>query len=248
MSGEWIWGLHSVEACLENYPELILELLHDSEMEAGPREKLRSIAKDLGVALKEQKKLPGTLADKRTQGIVARIKSFPLEDYKDFEDDFVAGLEEGGKQYAVLDSLQDPRNYGAIVRSAAAFGISAVIVGRRDQCPPTGIVAQASAGNFFRVRNVAATNLSRVLERARDVAGDVQVLALDAKGKDLRQLASQRAGRSWVWVLGSEGSGLRPGLLSQVTEVVAIPMEPKVESLNASVAGSLAFFTGYSSK
>lgn len=239
----WIWGLHSVEAALENAPESVLEVVCEPDLSNAVREALKAKTRESGHPLKSQK-LPGFLSDKRTQGLAARLKEFPQEDYSDFEDEFIEGIVSGkARRWAVLDSVQDPRNYGAVLRSAAAFGIEAVITGRRDQCPLTGVVAQASAGNVFRVRNVSASNLSRVLERARSEGA--HVLALDGGGKDLRALLDDVADAPVVWVLGSEGEGLRDGLMKQATQTVRIPMMEGVESLNASVAASLAFYSTF---
>lgn len=241
---DWIWGLHSIEACLQTSPEVVLEILLEANAPADVRRRLQQISGDAGLQFKEQKTLPGVLSDKRTQGVAARLKEFPQESYSDFEDEFVEGLQSGqARRWAVLDSVQDPRNYGAVLRSAAAFGIEAVITGPRDQCPLTGVVAQASAGNVFRVRNVVANNLSRVLERARNEGA--HVLGLDGDGKDLRALLKDVADAPVVWVLGSEGEGLRDGLMKQTTQTVRIPMAAGVESLNASVAASLAFYSTY---
>jgi 23S rRNA (guanosine2251-2'-O)-methyltransferase len=246
---DWAWGLHSFEAALECHPEIFLEIQVEEEAAADVRARVESLAKAQGLRLKTVRRLPGFLAEKRTQGVAFKIQNFPQERYADFEEEFLAALREPAahsRQWAVLDSLQDPRNYGAILRSAAAFGIEAVITGTRDQCPLTGVVAQASAGNAFRLRNVEAPNLSRVLERVQTEAGNIW--ALEAGGRGLPQLLGSGEPRPIVWIVGSEGEGIRSGLLKYVTEKVSIPMEPGVESLNASVAASLAFYGVYSQR
>jgi len=165
-------------------------------------------------------------------------------DFRDFEEEFQAGLAEGRGQWAILDSLQDPRNYGAVLRSAAAFGVKAVIVGRKDQSPLTGVVAQASAGQSFRVKSVSANNLGQIVKIARDAGA--HVLALDGSGKSLRDWFAAKPQGAIVWVLGSEGEGVRSKLLENATQVLRLPMAAGVESLNASVAASLAFYEGSS--
>ncbi|MBS1983343.1 MAG: RNA methyltransferase [Bdellovibrionales bacterium] len=240
---EWIWGLHSVEGALKHCPELVAEIVCDDTLADAHERQLAPLLKQSGLKIQRQKKLPASLSEKRTQGLAAMLKHFPITLFKDFEDEFVAGLREPG-QWAVLDSLQDPRNYGAVLRSAAAFGVRAVITGQRDQSPLTGVVAQASAGTVFHVRIVQAQNLSRVLERAK--LEGAHIFALDADGKALPEKIKATQGHARVWVLGSEGEGVRPGLKAQVTETIRIPMEAGVESLNASVAASLAFFSAYS--
>jgi 23S rRNA (guanosine2251-2'-O)-methyltransferase len=240
MSGEWIWGRHSVEAACQLVPELVMETIVEGESaDIAAVEKATSEA---GLKL-SRSRVPKSFADKRTQGIVCRLKYFPSETFESIEDEFSESLGDPSKvcQWAILDGVQDPRNYGAILRSAAAFGIQGVIVGRRDQSPLTGVVAQASAGQIFRVRNIVANNLGRVVQAARDSAA--HVFALDGAGQPLPEALKQNVG-SRVWVIGAEGEGVRKSLLDSATAKVCIPMVEGVESLNASVAAAIAFYVG----
>jgi 23S rRNA (guanosine2251-2'-O)-methyltransferase len=234
----WIWGYHSVEACIENYPELVVELIVEGEAR-NVDSNFEKLASQAGVKIIFQKSLPRALSEKRTQGVAARISEFPEKSFSEIEEDFLDAENPG--QWVLLDGIQDPRNFGAIIRSAAAFGVKGIFYGLRNQTPPSGLVAQASAGNIFRIPLVAMSSfqgLWKVLEES-----SVRVLALDADGLPIHQVVpSVREKMSVLWVLGSEGEGIRPGIRDKCHGVASIPIREDVESLNASVAASLAFY------
>ncbi len=234
----WIWGFHSVEAALENYPEIITELLLETESTQSDSS-LEKLAQNAGVKLNLVKNLPKVLTEKRTQGVAARISEFPEKNFSEIEELFFDTESPG--QWVLLDGIQDPRNFGAIIRSAAAFGVRGIFYGQRNQTPPSGLVSQASAGNLFRVPLVSMSSF-QVLWKALENA-PFRVLALDAEGVPISQIVpSAREKLSVLWVLGSEGEGLRPGIRDKCQGIASIPIREEVESLNASVAASLAFY------
>jgi len=239
----WIWGHHSIEAVLETTPELVLEVIADKGGLQNLPRKLMELITESGVTARELGSLPKVNADGRTQGLMAKLKHFPVTTWPKFEDNFRKRLQgKKASQWAVLDRLQDPRNYGAILRSAAAFGLAGVFVTTREQSPLTGVVAAASAGNVFRVQIIEALNLKYVLEAAREC--EAEVLGLDMGKQSLDEGLRESSGRPVVWVIGSEGAGIRPGLRESCTRIVSIPMAPSVESLNASAAATVAFYAG----
>jgi 23S rRNA (guanosine2251-2'-O)-methyltransferase len=230
----WIWGHHSIEAALERHPELVLELFCSRETVDGT---LLRLAQALGLRFRSQASVPGSLQDKRHQGVWAKLKAFPKRHWNDFIDQ---ELPECG-QWVLLDRIQDPRNYGAILRSCAAFGVQGVLVRERHQAPLTGVVAQSSAGQLFRVPIIELSSMEALWKWVEKES--VLTLALDAHGGSFNALHSS-ASKRWLWLLGSEGEGLSPSLLSRATVKLAIPMADGVESLNASVAASLAVYEG----
>lgn len=245
----WIWGFHSVEACLETYPELVLEL----QIEASPSQKtgkvdpeirrLASSADLAGVKLTEVPRLPKILSERRTQGVAAKLKEFPVKFFSEIEAEFSEVPEEGKspRQWVLLDGVQDPRNFGAILRSAAAFGVSGVFIRERNQCPPNGTVAQASAGALFRIPIVVCSSFGAIFRRAEECG--VRVVGLSADGQSLGQvIPNRRDNQSLLWILGGEGDGLSPGLREKCYGIGSIPMRSDMESLNASVAASIAFY------
>ena len=137
------------------------------------------------------------------------------------------------------DSITDPRNLGAIVRSAAAFGAAGIVLPERRSAHMTAAAWKTSAGAAARVPVALATNLNRVLKEYADagfvvvgLAGEGDVDIADVPGVDGPVLL----------VVGSEGDGLAR-LTRETCDVLArIPITSAVESLNASVAASIALY------
>ncbi len=137
-----------------------------------------------------------------------------------------------------LDEIQDPHNFGAIVRSAVAFGADGVITLRHRAAPVSAVVVRASAGATEHARIARATNLVRAIEVLADAG--IQSLGLDADAPvaigdvDLRVPT--------VVVVGSEGVGLRRLVRERCSVIARIPMAGPLGSLNASVAAALALY------
>ncbi len=139
-----------------------------------------------------------------------------------------------------LDGVTDPRNLGAVVRSAAAFGAHGVLVPERRSAGMTAGAWKASAGAAARIPVARATNLARALEAYR--AAGLFVVGLAAGGSaEIGALAL--ADSPLVLVVGSEGQGLSRIVTAACDEVASIPMASSVESLNAGVAASIALFS-----
>jgi 23S rRNA (guanosine2251-2'-O)-methyltransferase len=138
-----------------------------------------------------------------------------------------------------LDQITDPHNFGAIVRSCVAFGAAGIITLKDRAAPVTAVVVRASAGATERARIVRVTNLARTLERLRETG--LRIVGLDAAAPstlDTLQFGSE--GR--VLVIGSEGHGLRRLTRELCDELARIEMPGQFESLNASVAASIALY------
>jgi 23S rRNA (guanosine2251-2'-O)-methyltransferase len=138
-----------------------------------------------------------------------------------------------------LDSVTDPRNLGAVVRSAAAFGANGVLVPERRAAGVTAGAWKTSAGTLATVRVARATNLVRAL-KAYKSAG-LFVAGLDARGATGIDALDAASG-PLVLVVGSEGKGLSRLVADTCDLLVNIPMPGKAESLNAGVAGGIALY------
>lgn len=156
-------------------------------------------------------------------------------------DDLTDSAEQAGHPalLVALDGVTDPRNLGAVLRSAAAFGADGVVVPARRSAGVTAATWKASAGAVARVPVAQATNLVRAL-RAYQQAG-LTVVGL-AAGGDMPLADLEVATDPIVLVVGSEGRGLSR-LVSEVCDMtVAVPMAAATESLNAGVAAGIALY------
>ena len=171
------------------------------------------------------------------QGLALRVRAY---DYA-HPDDLLARAADAGQLplIAALDGVTDPRNLGAIARSAAAFGAHGVVVPARRGAGVTAGAWKASAGALARVPVARAANLSRALQSYRDAG--VFVAGLDAAGEvTIRDLDLATA--PLVLVTGSEGRGLSRIVTQACDVLVRIPIAASTESLNAGVATGIALY------
>ncbi|MEU5906377.1 23S rRNA (guanosine(2251)-2'-O)-methyltransferase RlmB [Micromonospora sp. NPDC047527] len=167
------------------------------------------------------------------QGVGLQVPPFA---YQPFEDMVAAALEQPAPLLVALDGVTDPRNLGAVIRSAAAFGAQGVFVPERRAAGITATAWRTSAGAAARVPVAQVTNLTRSLKACRDAG--FMVVGLDADGDtDLYDL--EAAVGPLVVVVGSEGRGLSRLVGETCDLTVSIPMISEVESLNASVAAAV---------
>jgi len=141
------------------------------------------------------------------------------------------------KALLLLDELNDPHNVGAVIRSAAAFGISGVLLPEHDQVQITGTVIKTSAGMAFRVPLVSIGNVNNTLRALKEKGYWVYGLTMD--GESLPQTRFDAPG---VFVLGNEGRGIRAKTLELCDIKLSIPMEARCESLNAAQAATVALY------
>src|SRR5580658_149130 len=171
------------------------------------------------------------------QGLALRVRAY---DYA-HPDDLLARAADAGQLplIAALDGVTDPRNLGAVVRSAAAFGAHGVLVPGRRGAGVTAGAWKASAGALARVPVARAVNLARALQSYRDAG--VFLAGLDADGDtEIRDL--ELATAPLAVVIGSEGRGLSRIVAETCDVLVRIPVAARTESLNAGVAAGIALY------
>jgi 23S rRNA (guanosine2251-2'-O)-methyltransferase len=144
----------------------------------------------------------------------------------------------------ILDALQDPQNFGTLLRSAEAVGVNGVIIPRHRSVGVTEGVVRASAGACEHLW-IAATNLAQAIQHLKEAG--VWVVGLSHRGEGPAVEASRLAGPVAL-VVGSEGAGLRRLVREGCDAWLRLPMQGKVESLNAAVAGSVALYEAWKAR
>jgi 23S rRNA (guanosine2251-2'-O)-methyltransferase len=170
------------------------------------------------------------------QGLALAVGSF---DYADVSSLLASALDRRAPLIVALDQVTDPRNLGAVIRSVAAFGGHGVIVPERRAAHLTASAWKASAGAAARVPIAKATNLVRTLEAAKKAGYLVAGLAADA---DTSLTDPILRDSPLLLVVGSEGDGLARLTAEHCDVLISIPMASGTESLNASVAASIALY------
>jgi TrmH family RNA methyltransferase len=227
-----IEGLRMLEEAIRSGLRFRAVFFRESAQERAER-LLPQIGAHVETLLLPDKLFDASVPSETPQGVAAlvRLKEFSLDDVLEKERLQVGPI-------VALAGLQDPGNLGTIIRSAEAFGSAGIILGEGTVSPLNAKAVRASAGSIFRLPVVAAAGLEDVVTRLR--AKSVRLIASSShKGTALDQ--ADLSGAIAIFI-GSEGSGLARGLMTQMDEVVAIPHTPQVESLNAGVAGSIILY------
>jgi 23S rRNA (guanosine2251-2'-O)-methyltransferase len=153
-------------------------------------------------------------------------------------DEVLRAHSHGARTVTILDQISDPHNVGAILRSAAAFGVSAVIVQDRHAAAQTGALGKAASGALDIVPYVEVVNIARTLEEL----GRAGFWRLALTGDGEQPIRTSVPDGDVVLVLGSEGTGLRRLVRERCDAGVFIPIDHAMESLNVSVAAAIAFY------
>lgn len=223
-----------VEALRAHVPGTALYVAQGIDIDERVTEAVRT-AGDRGIAILEvsRSELDRLTGGILHQGLGLQVPPFA---YEPFEDMLATALESPLPLLVALDGVTDPRNLGAVVRSAAAFGAQGVFVPERRSAGVTATAWRTSAGAAARLPVAQVTNLTRALKQAQQ-EGFI-VVGLDADGETSLYDLEAAIG-PLVVVVGSEGRGLSR-LVGQTCDLrVSIPMQSEVESLNASVAAAV---------
>ena len=234
-SHEIIYGIHAVEAALRNQSENVLQVFVQQGRNDNRIKKILDIAKNSGVSLQSisNEKLKEKCPKARHQGVVAEIRAgrsgtVTLDDV----------LEKESVLLLVLDEVQDPHNIGACLRTADAIGVDAVVVSKNRSPALTPVIRNVASGAAETVPYIMVSNIARALEKIKDnnvwvmgTSGDVSHTVYDCKVNNRLAL-----------VMGSEGKGMRRLTREACDELISIPMQGSVESLNISVATAVCLY------
>jgi 23S rRNA (guanosine2251-2'-O)-methyltransferase len=231
----WLWGRHVVLETLRAGRWKPCEVWAADRLTADLAREVESLSDSLQVPLLR------TSADAMArrcgtgehQGLAAKMPPFPY-----WTEAELLEHRRGGRCYLILDALQDPYNFGAILRSAEVFGVRGVFVGTERQSEVTSLVARSSAGAVNHVPLVRTDDLvgliGRLQERGVRVVGATGIGGCDSFTYEFR--------RTTALVIGNEGSGVCPELLGQCDALVRIPQFGTVGSLNAGVAAGILLY------
>ena len=171
------------------------------------------------------------------QGIVAEVGSYP---YSDVVDILECARNKSELPFVlILDSLQDPQNFGTLLRTAEVVGVHGVIIPLAHTVEVTPAVVNASSGASEHLR-IAQSNLSQAIDSLKD--SDVWIVGLDQDGETVSEKTDRHLRGAVGLVVGSEGEGIRELTRKKCDFVLKLPMRGQVESLNAAVAGSVALY------
>ncbi len=212
-------------------------LIADGDKEGSVKEVI-SLAKEQGIVIQfvERSKIEGIAGGLRHQGVLAYVA--PVA-YSDLETILQAAETKGEAPFLLLlDELEDPHNLGALLRTADATGVHGVLIPKRRSVPLTATVAKTSAGAVEYVPVARIGNIAQTLRKLKDKG--FWVAGADMDGSQNYYEADLTG--PLVLVVGSEGHGMSRLTKEQCDFIVKMPMVGKINSLNASVAGSILMY------
>lgn len=228
----WLYGLHAVQAALANPRRKLGRIVLTPRAKETIGEKL---LKRVPVEILD----PGAIDKLLPPGAVHQgvaLEAWPLKS-RDL-DEILAETDGTRRVVLVLDQLSDPHNVGAILRTAAAFGVTAVVVQDRNAPPQSGALAKAASGALDLIPYVEVVNIARALD---DLANrGFWRIALAGDGE--QSLAEAVPEGDVALVLGSEGAGIRRLVREHCEAAAFIPIDSSVESLNVSNAAAIALY------
>ena len=231
-SGLWLYGTHAVRAALENPKRFVKRAVLTERAAEEIGTKLLGRAKhEITDMAGVSKILPEGAVH---QGVALLVEPLPRRELEDVL------AETAGKRRVVLvmDQITDPHNAGAILRTAAAFGVCAVVVQDRHSPPETGVLAKAASGALDIVPVVTAVNIARVMEEL----GKLEFWRVALAGDGERSLQEARRDGDIALVVGSEGDGVRRLVRERCDVSAYVPISSAMECLNVSNAAAVALY------
>ena len=232
-----IIGRNAVTEALRSGRSINKLLLAEGDHQGSIRE-IAALAKERGLLVQhvERSKIEAIAGGLRHQGVLAYVA--PV-DYVELEDILQTAVARNEVPFLLLlDELEDPHNLGALLRTADAAGVHGVLIPRRRSCPLSATVAKTSAGAVEYVPVARIGNIAQTIRSLKKQG--FWVVGADMEGQDAYYDANLTG--PLVLVVGSEGHGIGRLIREQCDFLVRIPMMGRINSLNASVAGSILMY------
>lgn len=237
-SQECVYGVHPVRQALETGSRHCYKIVMQKDKNPVRLQDIHAIARtrNIKIEIMPREAFRKRFGEPGQQGVVgffSPVPTWPLHE-------LVEKAQKATDRPAVilLDEIQDPQNLGALIRSAYVLGMQGVVVPKHRAVPINETVARCSSGAIEHLPLSVVTNLSRAIETLKEAG--FWIVGVDMAGSpacDRFELNMPVA-----LVIGSEGKGIRPSVRKACDFVIAIPMEGKLGSLNASAAGAILFY------
>ncbi len=238
----YIYGRHALKEALAHAPQAVRRVFLSPDMDDA---ELRALVKKADItpgALKSGEANQMVGRETAHQGVVAIMNTNALMvPFGEFMNTLTAsGRKAPGADtlLVLLDELTDPHNVGAIIRSAAAFGATGVLIPSHNQAPITGAVVKTSAGMVFRLPLVAIGNVNQAVDALKKAGFRSYGLVMNGA----TALAAEPFDAPALIIVGNEGEGIREHTLARCDVHLRIPMDSRAESLNASVSAAVTLY------
>ena len=243
LSDDILYGIHPVVEALTEEPEKVVEVILRKDRHGAKLAEIIDLARRNRVKLTfvSALKLTGEgAAHVRHQGVVAKMSEVSLLPFEVLLDKFHNLIDQGeNPRFIICDSLQDPQNLGAIIRSAHASGMAGVVITQEKSAPLGGSAAKASAGALSHINIAQVTNLATALQQLKKAGAWIFGAVKESESQSLYQTDLRLPS---CFVVGSEGKGIRPLVRKHCDVLISIPMVGTLDSLNSSAAAAVIMF------
>jgi len=238
---DWLYGIHALTAVLEREPQRILEIYIAKGRDDERLHTLINLARKngLGIQFCNKKILDDKAQGESHQGVVARAQPAKTLSENDL-DEIITHAQNMGKApfLLVLDGVTDPHNLGAVLRSADAAGVDAVIVTKDKSASLNATVRKVACGAADVIPLIQVTNLSRTLAELQEKA----IWVVGTAGEAKQSVFDCTMNGPIALVMGAEGKGMRRLTRERCDELIKLPMFGTVSSLNVSVATGICLY------
>lgn len=237
LSLDIVYGVHAVTESLEANTGNKLYIQDDLRGKNVDAIKDLAAEKKVSISWTPKKTLSDMTGGAVHQGFVLRVSEFAYSELSDIMD---KAEQEENPLILILDGLNDPHNFGSILRTADATQVTGIIIPKHRAVGVTPVVAKTSTGAVEHIPIARVTNLSQTLDKFKEAG--FWIFGTDMDGTPSHKWNT--AGRLAL-IIGNEGKGISANIKKQVDEMITIPMSGHVQSLNASVAAAVLMYEVY---
>ncbi|HEN9973182.1 TPA: 23S rRNA (guanosine(2251)-2'-O)-methyltransferase RlmB [Streptococcus agalactiae] len=233
-SSDLVYGLHAVTESLRANTGNKLYLQDDLRGKNVDKVKALATEKKVSISWTPKKTLSDMTNGGVHQGFVLKVSEFA---YADLSEIMTKAENEENPLILILDGLTDPHNLGSILRTADATNVTGIIIPKHRSVGVTPVVSKTSTGAVEHVPIARVTNLSQTLDTLKD--NEFWIFGTDMNGTPSHKWNTKG---KLALVIGNEGKGISHNIKKQVDEMITIPMNGHVQSLNASVAAAILMY------
>jgi len=238
---EFIYSRNAVYETLRARRREVFKLeIADNVQVKGKMAEIMTLASQRKISVIKVKRAQLDKIHEHNQGIIAEVSAYPYSDVLD--------ILEHAKELneppfiLLLDTLNDPQNFGTLIRTAEAVGVHGIVIPLAHTVEVTPAAVNASSGASEHM-HIARSNLAQAIDAFK--AENIWVVGLDQNGETIGEKTKRHLTGATAVVVGSEGEGIRQLTRAKCDIILQLPMRGQIESLNAAVAGSVALYLAY---
>ncbi|MBJ8325869.1 23S rRNA (guanosine(2251)-2'-O)-methyltransferase RlmB [Streptococcus pacificus] len=236
-NNDMVYGVHAVIESLQANTGNKLYVQDDLRGKNVDKIKALATEKKVSISWTSKKALSEMTQGAVHQGFVLRVSAYA---YSELEDILAKASQEENPLILILDGLNDPHNFGSILRTADATQVCGVIIPKHRAVGVTPVVAKTSTGAIEHLPITRVTNLNQTVDKLKEAGFWIFGTDMDGTPSTKWNTSGKLA-----LIIGNEGKGISANLKKQVDEMITIPMGGHVQSLNASVAAAILMYEVY---